>query len=491
MKMKLKEIKNNFNTKTGTITETKLFSVLKEFTAYELNRLRKFVNSPYFNRNDDVVKLLDLLNDIVRGDGDILLTKETAWTLITNNGQYDDTKFRKLCSDLLKLTERYLMQEVYEQNSLQMADNLLVAVYNRKLKPLYKSALSTSRRLADQYYFRPSTYYYYSYALERGYYYLSGLELARSEQVNVEKIAHSLDKFYVAEKLRAYIMMTDSQRIATHDYYLPFVEEIVKYVGAGNLQDVVPINLYYQILLTRKEPERPEHFDLLKLLMQKHLNVLPQLEAFEILDSALNYCVDQVNQGKSQYLREYMELSLMGIKGEVLLVNGILSPWTFRNIVFAGLRMGDFEWVSNFIFGYQHKIDEQYRENAVSFNLANLYFYQKNYDKVITLLQEVEYEDPAYNRNSKIMLLLTYYELGEIEPLVALLSSFDLYLRRNKSIPDSRKKPYLDLIRYLRALVRISGKDPQGLKTLRKKVVETEGTVNKEWLLEKIDDLLA
>jgi hypothetical protein len=146
--------------------------------------------------------------------------------------------------------------------------------------------------------------------------------------------------------------------------------------------------------------------------------------------------------------------------------------------------------VESFIDGYHHQIDEQYRENAVSFNLANLYFYQRKFDDLLKLLQSVEYEDPSYSRNSKIMLLLTYYELEEIESLTSLLSSFELYLRRNRAMPENRKTPYLNLIKSLRSLTRIPNTESAALLKLRKRIESTESIVNKEWLLEKIDELL-
>ncbi len=488
--MSVKQLTKNHNIGNTSIADTKLFNVLAQLSVYDINRLKKFVDSPYFNRNEVLSTMLRAIDEAMRLDAAETLTKAELWERIMPHNTYDDLKFRKLCSDLLKLTEAFLSQEIFEQHSLQRADNLLVAVYNRKLEPLYNSALSTADRLSEQYHFRPASYYYYLYSFERNFYNLSGLEIERTKEANIEQMAENLDKFYVAEKLRCYCIMLDRQRMAAHDYRVLFMDEIIAHIESGNLQESVPVNLYYQIHLTQIEPNNPTHFERLKSLIASHIRELPQMEAFEILDSALNYCVAQVNRGKSHYLREYMELSLVGIQNETLLVNGALSPWTFRNIVFAGLRMHDFEWVKKFINDYQNQIDESYRENAVSFNLANLYFYQNKYDEVLKLLQEVEYDDPSYNRNSKTILLATYYELQEMESLTSLLSSFEIYLRRNKAMPEDRKMPYLNLIKFMRSLVKISNTDEQALQKLKKKVEETEGVVNKEWLLEKIDDLL-
>jgi hypothetical protein len=148
------------------------------------------------------------------------------------------------------------------------------------------------------------------------------------------------------------------------------MKEIIDHLSKNDYSLVVPINLYYQTYLTYTQPERLEHFTTLKQLIHEFIDLLPDNDAKDIMSSALNYCITQVNKGVGSFLREYLDLSEIGIKRRVLLVNEYLSPWIFRNIVFAGLRLGDFTWVESFIHTYKFQIEEKYRSNAVSFNLA-------------------------------------------------------------------------------------------------------------------------
>jgi hypothetical protein len=130
------------------------------------------------------------------------------------------------------------------------------------------------------------------------------------------------------------------------------------------------------------------------------------------------------------------------------------------------------------------------RENAVSFNTATLRFYQKKYDKVIELLREIEYDDLTYNLNSKTMLLLTYYEIDEYDPLEALLESFRAYLNRHKvRFLIIVERVYMDLIRFTRKLIRIIPGDKTALDKLKKEVDETKGIASEKWLREKIAEL--
>lgn len=488
--MKAKQIEEKYNVNASLLSETKLFSVLSQFNIYELNRLGKFVKSPYFNKNESLTSLFDLIDKELRSKNGYEISKQETWQAVMQGQSYDDTKFRKLCSDLLKLIERFLIQEEFEKNDLNKAGYLLETIHNKKIKPLYNSAIRTAERLSDQYFFRPASYYYHEYAFERNYYMLTDYEIARSKESNVEAIVENLDKFYLAEKLRYYCTVISRSRLGAHEYRLLFMDDIIAHIEQQNFAEIVPINLYYQIYLTNKFPEDESHYFVLKDMITRHIRQLPELEAKEIMDSAYNYCIWNINRGKDTYTREIFDLYKESVKNELIYVNGLLDPWNFRNIIVSGLRLGEFDWVESFIYGYRDRIDEKYRDNAFNFNLANLHFYRKDYASVFKLLQSVEYDDPSYNRNSKVMLLLTYYELQETESLISLFASFELYLRRNKDIPEARKVPYLNLIKFLRSLTRLTHGDEKSLMKLRQKIAETEGVVNKGWLLEKVDQLL-
>ncbi|MEL6987340.1 MAG: hypothetical protein AAGK97_05870, partial [Bacteroidota bacterium] len=173
----------------------------------------------------------------------------------------------------------------------------------------------------------------------------------------------------------------------------------------------------------------------------------------------------------------------------ILHINGEIDPFLFKNIVVAGLRIGEYDWVEDFIHQYKSTVYEEYRENATSYNLATLHFYKKEYEKVIQLLQTIEYEDVNYNLGAKSMLLATYYETDEYEALDSLFGSFRTYLTRNKKIPESRRRNYGNLIKFTKKLTRTPVNDKSKLQKLKEEITDTKGIVSKRWLLEKVQEL--
>ena len=70
------------------------------------------------------------------------------------------------------------------------------------------------------------------------------------------------------------------------------------------------------------------------------------------------------------------------------------------------------------------------------------------------------------------------------------MESFRVFLNRNKSIPQQRRKSYLNLLKYVRRLTRIKPGDKVALEKFREEIIrEKANHVNHEWLLEKIAEM--
>ena len=121
--------------------------------------------------------------------------------------------------------------------------------------------------------------------------------------------------------------------------------------------------------------------------------------------------------------------------------------------------------------------------------MAQLYFYQKRYDKVLEQLRFVEYDDISYNLNSKAMLIATYYELDELDLLDSHLDTFNTFIKRRRDLTEGRKAPYKALIRFTKKMTRLIPKDTKAIDKLRAEIKAHPNIANVAWLLEKIKEL--
>ncbi len=471
------------------MNSSKTYTILQSFDKYEINRIRKFLSSPYFNSNEAIIALFEVIIKNILSAKEKELIKEKVWTQIYKEKAFDDVRFRKLNSELLKLVEKFLAQQVYEENPIRQAVHLMEAIGNKKLEKLNNSSLRTARRLSEQQKFRPANFYFYQYAIERQYYDLIQLDQKRTIKGNEGEIAINLDCFYIAEKLRLYGYILGRKKWAAHEYEILFIEEIVASIKKYGYDKYPPIAIYYQIYLIYTEPENETHYYKLNELLDQHGHLFVQEEALSMYRFATNYCIGKVNRGQQEFLIEYFNLTITLLQKGLMYREGELPPSSFDNIIYSGLRLEKYDWIENFIKEYKNKLPAESRDNTVTFNMARLYFDKKEYGKVITLLHLVEYGDVSYNYLSKGILLMTYYESDEIEPLYSLFESFRVYLNRNKKITQDRKKRYLNLIKFTKKLCRMIPNDKKALEKIKLEVNATKEIASKKWLLEKIAEL--
>lgn len=267
----------------------KLYTILRTFNKIEMNRLEKYILSPYFNKNQYLIQLFGLLMKNVESKQEKELVKEEVWKILYQKEKYDDVRFRKLNSDLLKLVEGYLAQQLYDENPLQQAIYLMEAVTRKKLDKLHSSTVRTAQFLSDKQQYRSADYYYYQYQIERNYYKLTNFESKRDDKSNIEEIINNLDRFYLAEKLKYYLDILTRQNVISHEYEILFIEEIKEHLAKQKYTDIPPVAMYHQIYMTYIEPNDEIHFYNLRELIIKCVDNFPPDEAHSLYRIALNY----------------------------------------------------------------------------------------------------------------------------------------------------------------------------------------------------------
>jgi len=89
----------------------------------------------------------------------------------------------------------------------------------------------------------------------------------------------------------------------------------------------------------------------------------------------------------------------------------------------------EFEWVESFINTYELKLEKKYRKDSFAYNLAFLHYCRKQYDKAISQLQQVKFDDVFLNLDARNLLRKIYHELEEYEALDAPVMFIDVIRR--------------------------------------------------------------
>ena len=482
------------NSVNKTIANTKLASLLQSLEKEEISRCKRFLQSPYFNSNKDIVKLYtEILRLLDRGKP---LEKGHLWRKIAGKDRpYDDVRFRKFTSDLYKLVRQFLVVEMVEKSddrqSLLFIESLIGRGQIDKIKHSIKKDVESADDSAN---LRDAVFHRHQHFTERKLYELFELDQQRTIKPRLEEMSQHADAFYLIEKLRLMCEISTRKLVKNIDYKVYFADEVVDMLENDQefRREHKEVDLYFRMYKLLTDPTRDEatYFDF-KEALKKHANLFPKkIQIEELFNAAQNYCVGKVNSGDQKFLGELFELFETLVDNRTIIINNQVTPWYFRNIVFVGLRLGKYDWVERFIQDFEVYLPENLRDNAVSFNRAQLYFYRKDYNQVLQELFHVEYDDLSYNLNSKLMLMLTYYELDEIELLSSHLDTFYTFLNRRKDFPEQRRKPYKELIRYTRKLIKVLPRDTETIEKLKVEILSNNKTIaNASWLLEKLTEL--
>ena len=299
----------------------------------------------------------------------------------------------------------------------------------------------------------------------------------------------ALDTYYFVEKLKYCAAMLHYKNFLTLGGEVPLLNEVLKYLESDAGAPVPAIEIYRCIILSYTDKDSGRHFVKLKDLIVAHQNTFRLDEVKNMYVFAMNYCINQINFGNSDYLKEILFLYKQALSNDVLLDNGQLSQWDYKNIVTTALRVKDFKWAESFLHQYKGQLPKEDRKNAFTFNMARYYFATKKYDEVLQLLQQVQYNDIFYQLDAKTTLLKTYYELGEWQPLYSLKDSFRVMLRRKRLITPQQKANYMNLLNFAIRLYGVDVKDQHKLKKLKLEITEANNVADKSWLLEKINEI--
>jgi len=113
--------------------KSRLISLFTTLIKSELKDLGKFVRSPYFNQQENLVGFFDYLVEC-KQQLEIIPTKQQVFQKLFPHQKFSDVKIRLLMSDLHKLIERYL---ICKSRFLDEVDNKmqLAQIYRQRNLP--------------------------------------------------------------------------------------------------------------------------------------------------------------------------------------------------------------------------------------------------------------------------------------------------------------------------------------------------------------------
>lgn len=396
---------------------------------------------------------------------------------------FSSTAFRLLLSDLQKLADHFLALEHWTKTPAAVETNMAQAYRQRGLSRHFDDALKQAKLQLERQPLRNSDFYE-----KNGHLIWEESRFQTQSHPEEERyliaLSDNADLLWLTQKLRYLCLHTAYRTRFKASNRLGLSQELESILETHDFLQNPAISSWYYCLKMLESPHAPEYFNRFKVEVLTHGRIFQQEELRDLHLFAINYCIRRVNEGHPAFFHDILDFYKDGLSKGHSLENGVLSHFTYYNIVAAALQTHDYQWAGQFIYEYRNALERRYRDSAYSFNLARLRFAQKAYSEALELLQHSNYHEPLVNMAAKTMAIKIYYALDETEVLEAHLEAFIKYIRRKPGLGYHRNH-YLQMARYTQKLIYLNPADKKELQALKEQIAADPALAEKEWLLEQ------
>lgn len=476
----------------------KLMEVLGHQTAAEKKRLRLFLTSPYFNNGSnsaEVVRLYDLIIRYNAEENHPALSKESVFRLFFPGNPYHEkvkSPLDSLTSELFRLVRFFLVQTEMERENGEIAEHLAMAKFYRKFafEERYWQTIRTLRKLQEESPWRDARYYFDQLRIEEEELSFRGLYNSFEDDANLNAVHNNLDLYYSIQKLAFACALEHQRQAAQIDNYppTPLLESILALSEEEGPLDV-PINRLYKLVLQLIEnPESEKLFNSFERLLEKYKALIPD-ERFKDFQAYYRFFWVQRYQksGDNFSLHRTFDIYREHLEKGYYYFDGLIPLSNFRNLVISALKLGEFDWVNNFLDTHppERICGTRYPAEAHSVNLSEYYFYLKQYDKALDNLVYRLFENPTMSILADVLLVKIYYETKN-ELLETRMKALDQKVRRAKLSPEMKNR-YLNFVRKLDKISKYGWqKNSPKRNRLIAEIKASPEIIAREWLLEKL-----
>ena len=481
----------------------KFFITLKNLSQQEFLRFGEFVASPFFNKNNELVNLYDIIlrerekEKQKEKEKEDEISREKLFKLLYPKKPFDARRMTDLIYYMNNLLEDFVA--ISKTKKDVFARNLAFFSEARE-RDIDKVALSVAREMSaglESSEIKDSEYYYHNYLFynEQDKFFSAKGKIKQDQ--SLQKKADNFDIYYLSAKLQDACEMLNRGQIVHAEYEDNILETLLKHIEDYHAKyaEIPVISIYLNILKMLRNPEDATYLKNLLSLLSTHGSIFNRIELRDLYNYAQNYSIRRINAGETGYMQTLFGIYKTLLEDNLIFQGKHLTKWDYKNIISLGLRLKEYEWTLNFIQQYKNKLPENEGDNAYTYNLANYYYETGDYKKAVKLLRNVEFTDVYYNLDSKSMLLKIYYDTEEDESFISLVASFKIYLKRNKLISEANYTLYKNLLKYTVKVFNLHNKLPyqrgrpftRQLAKIKKQITDTHNIANKKWLLGQVE----
>ncbi|MBK8549994.1 MAG: hypothetical protein IPL53_02620 [Ignavibacteria bacterium] len=478
---------------------SKALYLLKTFSKEEFREFGAFIESPFHNRENIIVKFYNVLKaefPLFTGQN---LRRINIFKKLYPDKPFDDALMRNTISDLLSLAEEYIKNKQFSRETFYNQYLLLKELTNRKQQSLFKMNFKKAEKALKSSEVRDEIYYQNNFLLED--------ELRRNVVVNSSRIlfhddnlnaqAKNLHIYHLTENIKLYaIMLNQAKFTFDHKFNFGFLEVVREFIEKNyeGFSDVPYIIIFYNCVMLFKTEEK-RYFDALKSEVKKHFRKLSLTDRKNMFIVLTNHSQQQIKKGKFEFYKESFEIHKEFIRTKAYFEgNDFMAHYIYKSAAISAIDAGETEWAEKFINQYRALVHIDFRDSAFYYCSSRLHLSKGEYDEAIESLSKVQAFDFTDRQNVNQTLLMIYYCKNETESFLSLVDSFRHFLKRNKKVRKQDFKMFNNFITCIKKLYTLKNKDRDDIRPdliiFKNEMAGKTDVISKKWLLQKADELI-
>lgn len=446
---------------------SKIYHILSAFSEIQRLEFIRYCQYSYgTNELKDIPNILRHLVSCINENNKPIIKKDFFKKAL--NKVPDNNKMNLLLSEAVKVAEQFIVMNAVQNDNDIKSFYLSKFYYNHQLN-IYFEQIKRRYDLLKQ---ENLNLLSLAYQVEMSFIHNRYLALKNNRDLDLFDNRQILEEFYITWKLK----LDNIKSIS-------WINEEVTITPQN------PLFLIYSKIKDLFENKNESLFKEITEIISNYENLIDSSELRIIMMLLDNFCINQLNEGKIQFVEIIYDLYKKMIQYDVLLdEDNSLLAGQYKNIITIALRTKSFEWAKWFLECYKNNIRDDNAEAAYIFNKANISFEMQEFDYCLQVLNQTTFKDFFYKLTTKRIMIKSLYILYRkdrtyLEPLLGHLNAFKKYIYTKKNIPKLYQETNKNFYKFINQFVFSNTKSKKELELLKIKIQDCLAVADKNWLL--------
>ena len=488
--------------------KSSLLEILRTFDKEEFLKFEDFINSPYHNKNSNILKLFTAIKKYSPEFNNSELEKEIIWKKLLPDKEYNYGTMKNLIHELSKLAMKFIVLEEFEENILEKDNILMNCLNERNITKLFNVKMNELERQYSKESFKKD--YFFINDFYSAYSKMNWIKIYHNRANNLNAVTekdliNSSATFVYSFLIYLFKyynnVMTDSvnQNFSMEKNILPvflkeispgIIERLLAVVKENSIRDYNILNVFWKMSRSQLNNQNIEYFLDFKKALNDNISILSKWDAkdlFNLMGNSLN----NIDPSMINTEKELFDLTnSMLSNGIIFNRDGTITTNDFILYNWRAFNAGEYKAIKKFTDKYLNKIPKDGMEYSEKISLAFLLFGEGKFEEVLEIITSLQHPNFILKVRMKHLKAKCLYELIDHVTFDSEYKSIYHFLKNNRSLSMKIKNDTKYLFDNIRRMFRLKEKfNSYEYDKIKKEIADSSYNKN-SWLNLKVNNLI-